>query len=301
MAKALSKYLDPRSLMSLSHTSMTAKYLIEGHFAGAHRSPFHGFAVEFAGHRGYVPGDDVKHLDWRVYFKTGKLAIKQYEQETNFVCHLLIDKSESMLYGSGPVNKLEYAKRLAMCLSYLIVHQSDSVGLATFDEHLCDMLPPSTSITQVYRTATLFDDLVPSRKTDVGKIIMEYASRIRRRGIVIIMSDFFGDNKSLIRALQRLRYDKHEVVLFHILDDYEINFPFEGMTKFIGLEVDWEELTQPENIKKLYLERVSDFMKELRRSCERNRVEHVLCNTAVSPGSMLLGYLNSRRAMIGSK
>jgi len=301
LAKALSKYLDPAALMYLARANMTAKYLVEGQFAGAHRSPFHGFAIEFAGHRGYVPGDDVKHIDWRVYFKTDRLNVKQYEQETNFVCHLLIDKSESMLYGSGDITKLEYAKRLAMCLTYLIVKQSDSVGLATFDERLGDIFPPSTTMTQVYRAAGLFDRLEASQKTDVGRVIMDYAQRIRRRGIVIIMSDFFGDERSLIRAIQRLRYDHHEVVLFHILDDWELRFPFEGATRFVGLEVPDEEMTQPEHIRAQYLERMNGFIRKLRRGCERNRVEHVLVNTTMSPGHMLLGYISSRREMVASK
>ena len=302
MAKALSKYLNARTLMYLAHVKMTAKHLVEGQFAGQHRSPFHGFAIEFAGHRGYVPGDDLKHLDWRVYFKTDRLVIKQYEQETNFVCHLVIDKSRSMHYASGGVSKFEYAKQLAMCLTYLIVKQSDSVGLATFDEKLREVFPPSTSLSQVYRTAQLFDDLEPSEKTDLGRILMDYSQRIRRRGIVIVMSDFFGDQESLMRGLQRLRYDHHEVVLFHILDDYEVRFPFEGMTKFIGLEVpEDEELTQPEQIRRQYLSRINEFLRNLRRTCERNRIEHVLANTAVPQGHMLLGYLNSRRELAGGR
>ena len=301
MPGTLSKYLDPKALIRLGNVDITAKYLVEGHFAGAHRSPFHGFAIEFAGHRGYVPGDDVKHIDWSVYFRTGRLCIKQYEQETNFVCHLLIDKSESMLYGSGAYSKLEYAKRLAMCLTYLIVKQSDAAGLETFDEEIRHQFAPSTAVTQVYRVASLFDDLEPSKKTDMGRILMDYSQRIGRRGIVIILSDFFTELRSLLRGLQRLRYDQHEVVLLHILDDHEIRFPFDGMTKFVGLEVPDEELTQPEHIRRQYLERMNAFLRRLRRTCDRNRVEHVLVNTAVPPGHMLLGYLSSRHEMVAHK
>jgi uncharacterized protein (DUF58 family) len=301
MAKALSKYLDAKALLSLANAKMTARYLVEGQFAGAHRSPFHGFAIEFAGHRGYVPGDDLRHLDWKVYFKTHRLVIKQYEQETNFVCHLLIDTSQSMRYGSGAVTKLEYAKHLAMCLTYLVVKQSDAVGLATFDERLRQVFPASMSLTQVYRTAGLFEDLEPANKTEMGSVLLDYAQRVRRRGIVIILSDFFGDTSALIRGVQRLRYDNHEVVLFHILDDWEIHFPFEGITKFVGLEDDDEELTQPEDIRQQYLDRFQEYLRTLRRSCEGNRVEHVLANTAVPHGHMLMGYLNSRRELVSTK
>jgi uncharacterized protein (DUF58 family) len=301
MSSTLSKYLDPRTLSQLLHAKMSAKYLVEGHYAGQHRSPFYGFAVEFAGHREYVPGDDIKHLDWRVYFKTERLAIKQYEQETNFICHLLIDKSESMQFGSTEMTKLEYAKHLATCLTYLIVRRADAVGLGTFDEQLVDVLPPLTSMSQVFQIAELFENLQPTSKTGIGEVLTDYARRIGRRGIVIIMSDFFGDHDSLMRGIQRLRYDNHEVVLFHILDDSELTFPFEGMTRFIGLETAGDHLTQPENIRQDYLDKMNNFIDTLRRNCDANRVEHVLVNTSVSQGHMLMGYLNSRREMVPQK
>ena len=186
---ALSRYLRPEVLNHLSNRSLKPRQLVEGTLTGDHKSPLHGFAVEFAGHREYVPGDDVRHLDWKVYFRHERHVIKQYEMETNLVCHLMLDVSESMRYGQGDTNKLLYAARLAITLGHLIVKQSDKVGLTLFDEQILDAMKPSNTMAQVLQMATSIDRITPTRKTRIGSSLLDLAARAGRRGIIVVLSD----------------------------------------------------------------------------------------------------------------
>ncbi len=290
----LSRYLDPAVLTRVAGRRLEPRGLVMGNLAGAHKSPNHGFAVEFAGHREYVPGDDPKHLDWRLYFTRDKFFVKQYEMETNFVCHLVLDVSASMRYGEGSHQKLLYASQMAVLLGHAIVKQSDKASLATFDEEVLAFVPPSNSMAQIARMTEHLDAVEPRKKTRMASCLVELAGRMRRREIVMVFSDFFTDLGALEPALERLRYHRHEVVLFQVLHHDELHFDFQGMVKFVGLEVPEEFVTQPQDLREAYLRALSRFNGTLEEICQRNRVERVLVDTGRGMGEVLIDYLNQR-------
>ena len=295
MAKSvLSRYLDPEVLSRITQRHIQPRGLVLGNLAGAHKSPLSGFAVEFAGHREYVPGDDPKHIDWRVYFTREKYFIKQYEMETNFVCHLVLDCSASMRYGEDDQQKLLYAQRMAATLGHAIIRQSDKVSLATFDERVLAIVPPSNSMAQVMRMTEHLDQIVPKQKTRLADCLLELVGQMRRREIVLVFSDFFTPLDDLEPALQRMRYQRHEVVLFQVMHHDELEFDFDGMTKFIGLEIPDEFLAQPEELRSAYLEALDRFNRHFEDVCRRNRVERVLVDTSRDMGEVFIDYLNQR-------
>ncbi len=300
MAKSvLSRYLDAEALGRIAHCRIEPRALVEGNLAGAHASPLSGFAVEFAGHRQYYWGDDPKHIDWRVYFNRQRYVVKQYEMETNFVCHLLLDTSASMRYGEGPEQKLAYAARMAATLAYAIVRQSDKVSLATFDDTVRAFLPPSNSPAQIVRMTEHLDQSRAEHKTHMAECVNELAGRMKRRQIVMILSDFFTELEPLEAALQRLRYQHHEVVLFQILHRDELHFAFDGPVKFVGLEIPEELLARPAEIRRTYLQSLARFQDELEAIGHRNRVERVLVETSRDLGQILADYLNHRGLLRG--
>jgi len=295
MARAiLGKYIQPEVLNRLSRHEFEPRQLVEGNLAGAHKSPFHGFAVEFAGHREYVPGDDLRHLDWKVYYRHDKHFIKQYEMETNFVCHLMLDVSASMRYGAGDGQKLLYASRMAATLGYLIVEQIDKVGLALFDDRVREALPPANGLHQIIRMSELLDAIEPTQKTAIGEAVLEIAGRTGRRGIVILLSDFFVDLDDLEKALQRLRYERHEVVCFQIMHHDELDFRIPGMVRFEGLEDDDRFLTRPDDVRAAYLEALTRFRERIETVCESNQCELVLCDTSRPMAELFADYLQQR-------
>ena len=290
----LSRYLDPEVLGRIANRRIEPRGLVLGNLAGAHKSPLSGFAVEFAGHREYVWGDDPKHIDWRIYFNRGRYFIKQYEMETNFVCHLLLDASASMRYGEGHQQKFRYACRMVATLAYAIIRQSDKVSLATFDRQVRGFVPPSNSMAQMVRITEHLDDTKPARETRLAECLTELASRTKRREIVIVVSDFFTDLGSLEAALQRMRYHRHEVVLLQTLHHDELDFQFDRMTKFVGLEVPEELVTQPDELRRAYLAALAEFNDRLEDVCRRNRIERVLVDTSRDMGQVFVDYLNQR-------
>jgi len=290
----LSRYLDPGVLNKISGRAVTPRGLVMGNLAGAHKSPLHGFAVEFAGHREYSWGDDPKHIDWRVYFTRDKYFIKQYEMETNFVCHLVLDVSASMRYGEDTQQKLLYASQLAATLGYAIVRQSDKVSLSTFDNRVRGYIPPGNSVTQIHRMTEHLDEIEPREKTSMEDCLTELVGRMGRRQIVMIFSDFFTDVDALEPVLQRLRYQQHEVVLFHVLHHDEVSFEFEDMIKFVGLEVSEEILMQPTDLRAAYLAALERYTFRLEGVCQRNRIERVALDTSRGMGEALADYLNQR-------
>jgi len=290
----LSRYLNPEVLSRIAGRRIEPRGLVLGNLAGAHKSPLSGFAVEFAGHREYVWGDDPKHIDWRVYFKRGRYVVKQYEMETNMVVHFILDVSASMRYGEGLEQKLEYASQMIAALGYAIIHQTDKVSLATFDDEVRGIVAPSNSMAQVLRMTELLDQSEPVNKTSMADCLTELSGRMKRREIVLIFSDFFGDPAALEPPLQRMRYNRHEVVLFQVMHHDELSFEFEDMTKFVGLEIPEELLAQPEQIRRAYLRAVERFNGRLEEMCQRNRIERVLVDTSQNMGMVLADYLNQR-------
>lgn len=296
MAKSvLSRYLDPEVLTHVADRPIEPRGLVIGNLAGAHKSPMAGFAVEFAGHREYVPGDDPKHVDWRVYYTRDKYFVKQYELETNFVCHLVLDVSESMRYGEGRQQKLLYAAQLATTLGYSIVRQTDKVSFATFDTLVRGYVPASNSMDQIVRMTQHLDEITPTNKTRMTDCLFDLAARMGRREIVMLFSDFFVDDlEDLEQAIQRLRYNKHEVVLFQTLHHDELAFEFDGMIKFIGLEVPDELLAQPDDLRRGYLAALNRFNNELDELAQRNRCELLRIDTSRNLAEGLIDYLNKR-------
>ena len=295
MAKqALSRYLDPDLLNRIADRVFEPRDLVLGSLAGSHRSPLAGFAVEFAGHREYVPGDDPKHIDWRVFFNRDKYFVKQYALETNLVCHLVVDVSTSMQYGSANQQKLYYACQLATLLSYLIVRQSDQVSLCLLDDELREFLPPSNSPAQLVRATQCLQQITPVDKTDLSGPLNDLAARIGRQEIVIIMSDFFTDLDALEDALGRLRYARHEVVLFHLLHADELQFNLRGLTRFVGLETDDELHVEPQDIRNAYLHALVKFQGTLADIAQRHRCELIQVNTQQSIAEVLVDYPQQR-------
>ncbi|HMO66919.1 MAG TPA: DUF58 domain-containing protein [Verrucomicrobiota bacterium] len=286
--------LDPAALAHAEQLGLFARHVVEGYLAGEHKSPFHGFATEFAEHREYAQGDDLRHLDWKLLGRTDRYYIKQYEQETNFVAHLLVDGSESMRYGSGTPTKLQYARQLAACLAYLILHQRDAVAVGLFDAALKAHLPRSNSratLNTIMNQLAAFD---PGAGTNVGGVLHEMAAQTPRRGLMLVVSDFFDDEDAVIAGLQHLRFIGHEVVCFHVLDAAELEFPFDGNVEFVGLEGIAPLQTRAHELRRAYLAELGAFRQRLRAGCDRNQAHYVEVNTTRPLREVLGNYLAFR-------
>ena len=289
-----SRFLDPETLQKMGSLDIVAREVVEGLRVGVHKSPLHGFSTEFVHHRQYVPGDNLRHIDWRVYGRTQRYYVKLYEAETNFDAHLLLDASSSMRYGSGPVSKLEYAKFMIASLAYLIVHQHDSVGLGVFDSKLRRYLKPSGSPGIVHEIAHELEIAEPEPRTDIGELLHEFAMRLKRRGLVMLFSDMFDDIGKFVTGLDHLRFGGHNVTVFHILDPAELTFPFNGTCKFSGLEGMDEVLTEPQRVREAYLDELKKMIDGIRGACERAHADYVLVDTSHPVDEVLSAYLISR-------
>ena len=290
------KYLDPRTLAKLQGLELRARSIVEGYVAGAHRSPYHGFSVEFAEHREYVPGDDLRFVDWKAYGKTDRIYLKQYEEETNLVCYLLLDLSESMTYQSAdaPLSKLDYARSVAASLAYLVLQQQDGVGLTTFDADVRTLIKPSSHPTHLKQMLHAMEAAPTQSKTSLGPIFHDLAERFKKRGVVVVLSDLFDDPATLLAGLKHFRHRRHEVILFHVLDPAEMDFPFKNLTMFKGLEGLPEMLVDPQALRKAYLGEFEAFTKELRKGCHAQRVDYVPLRTDKPLDLALSTYLAAR-------
>jgi len=287
--------LDPAAVASGEALGLAARMIMEGYRVGDHRSPFHGFAIEFAQHREYSMGDDVRHLDWKVLGRTDRYYIKQYQQDTNFVCHLLIDGSESMNYGGGNVTKLQYAKILSACLSYIVLHQRDAISLNMFDTEIRDQFSRTDNPGKIHDIMRKLSGFKATNETRLGKVMNDLAGQTRPRSIVVVISDLFDDEAAFQTNIERLRFQKSEVIVFHVLDKDEMEFPFTGTVKFIGLEKAGELQTSPAAIRKSYLKSFDEFRARVRRICDRTGSHYVLANTSVPIGETLSEYLAFRQ------
>ncbi|HEX3450424.1 MAG TPA: DUF58 domain-containing protein [Isosphaeraceae bacterium] len=293
------KYLDPHTLASLEGLDLQARMVVEGYVAGMHPSPYHGFSVEFAEHREYVPGDDIRHVDWKVWSKTDKLYLKQYEEETNLLTYLLLDTSESMAYASGDnVTKLQYAQIIAASLSYLILQQQDSVGLVVYDDAVRRYLKPAGQTSQLKEILRLLDVTPAREKSDLGLVFNDLAERFKKRGVVVVLSDLFDDVSRIITGLKHFRHRRHEVIVFHVLDPAELDFPFRDTTLFKGLEGMPEILTDPHALKRAYQVELGLFLEELEKGCRMVDIDYVPLRTDQSLDVALSSYLASRSARI---
>lgn len=290
----LYRYVDAELLDRLEHRPLQPRDLVLGNLAGGHKSPLAGFAVEFAGHREYVPGDEPKHVDWRVYFKREKLFIKQYELETNFVCHLVLDVSASMTYGEGDQQKLQAAIRLLTSLAYRMVLQRDKVALYLAGERLLPMLSPSNTMPHLVQLAQQLESLQVQPLARLGTDLAELADVCGRRAIVMVFSDGLGDHVSLERGIQRLRFQRNEVVLFQVVHGDECTFPFVGDFEFEGLEGDLTLLGNGEDMRQAYLQAWAEHQRGLTDLCHRNGAELVTIRTDQSLARQVTLYLDQR-------
>jgi uncharacterized protein (DUF58 family) len=288
------RYLDPDVIQKIGSLELVAREVVEGLRVGMHKSPLRGFSTEFVHHRAYVPGDNLRHIDWRVYGRTQRYYVKLFEAETNFDANLLLDASSSMHYGSGRVTKLEYAKHMAACLAYLIVRQRDSVGLGVFDDQLRQYVAPKGSTSVIRDIAKALEETRPEPRTDIAGQLNSFALRLRRRGVVLLFSDLFDKVEDFVKGLDHLRFCGHNVTVFHVMDPYELTFPFLGTRRFKGLEAPAEILTEPRRIRSAYLEELNKFFVQIRRSCERSHSDYVLVDTSRPIDEVLSEYLIGR-------
>jgi uncharacterized protein (DUF58 family) len=296
MAEDPQKYLDPLVLAKVRSLELKARLIVEGYLSGMHKSPYHGFSVEFAQHREYVPGDDIKHIDWKVYGRTGRFYLKQYEEETNLVLWILLDTSESMRYGSGPVTKYDYACMTAAALAYLTIHQTDSVGFVTFDSQVRSFLKPSSQPSHLKEIVHLMNRGCGDQKTSLAPIFHDLAERINRRSILVLISDLFDEPATILAGLKHLRYKRHEVAVMNVMDAAEMDFPFQEATLFRGLEQYPELLTDPRSLRDGYLAEVDAFLTEMRHGCRNQNVDFVQLRTDHNLGVALSSYMAHRLA-----
>ncbi len=289
-------HLLPHVVAKLANMELRARLVVEGFIAGLHRSPYHGFSVEFAEHRPYMPGDEIRHVDWKIYGRTDRFYIKQYEEETNLKAYLVLDTSRSMTYASpGEVTKLEYAASLAASLAYLMIQQQDAVGLTLFDESISAFMPPHATRAYLQQILVALQTLRGGGGTAAGRSLHLVAERIRRRGLVIILSDLFDDPDQVLAAFKHFRHKKNEVIVMHVLDPLERSFAFGEDAAFEDLETEERMVTQPWHVRRAYAEALQSFVGRYKRECREHQIDYVLLDTRTPFDVALMEYLSKRR------
>ena len=290
------KYLDPNILSRVGPLDVVARQVVEGVRIGMHRSPSRGISSEFTAYRQYVPGDDVQHVDWKAYARSNRYYVKLYEAETNFVANLLLDVSGSMTYGSGGITKLEYAKYLAASLAYLVIDQGDSAGVGLFDGELQQYIQPSSGMGVLVDISRELERVEPKPRTRVGAVLDNFAHRMSRRGVAVLLSDMLDSTDEFVSGINHLRFRGHNVVVFHVLHEEELTFPFQRNTLFRGLEeAELEIMTEPMALRKSYLAALDAFQRRVRTICTRGGVDYVPLNTSDYLDAALSGYIASRQ------
>ncbi len=291
------RFLHPEAIKRISRLELRARHIVEGFLSGMHRSPYFGQSVEFRQHREYAPGDDLRHVDWKVWARQDRLYVKQFEEDTNLRCTLLVDVSNSMAYGNGPLNKYEYACTVASSLAYLILKQNDAVGCYAFDEAVRAHVPIRSRNNHIHSIIESLDVSQPRDKTDMYTVFRNVAESSPRRGMMVLVSDLLADPSGTIRGLKLLRQRGHDCLVFHIMDDDELDFPFSGPTRFEGLESLETLNCNPRALREGYLEALQGFLEEIRRACASNTVDYALIRTSQSLDAALATYLSNRHGM----
>src|SRR6516162_3206400 len=290
------KYLKPAVIQQVARLDLRARFIVEGFLAGLHASPFHGFSVEFSEHRKYVPGDDIKDLDWNIYAKTERYYVKKFEAETTVSGYLAMDLSASMAYTyRQELTKFDYAICLAAALGYLMIHQQDPVGLVTFDTCIRASLPPRSKRTQLGTMLAVLANLKPSGPTDVGQCLHQLAAMIRNRSLVMLFSDLLTDPGPVLQSLHHLRHRGNEIILFHILDEAEVHFPFEGIIEFQDVEQPQRLTLDARGMRTDYLSAIGEFREQYRTECAKANIDYVTMDTSVSFDKALMEYLLKRQ------
>lgn len=312
------RFLNPTILAQIGNLELIARYVVEGFISGLHKSPYHGFSVEFSQYRQYMPGDDTKHIDWKVYGRTDRYYIKQFEEETNLNCYILLDTSESMAHpspedldeiealsqdestGAGePLSKLRYASFLIASLSYFMAKQRDAVGFAYFDDKVHQYLPARSSASHMHSILLTLENLQTEKQTRIGEPLHQIAERLTKRGLVILISDLYDDNPDeVIDGLEHLRYDGHEVIVFHVLSEQEVAFEFDKLIRFVDSETDQEIITTPKVIQESYLSNFNEFIHHYRATLNQSDIDYNIINTSTPIDRSLSSYLAKRQGFI---
>lgn len=291
------RFLHPEAISRISRLQLRARYIVEGFLSGMHRSPYFGQSVEFRQHREYAPGDDLRHVDWKVWARQDRLYVKQFEEDTNMRCTLLVDVSNSMKYGNGPLNKYEYASTVAASMAYLILRQNDAVGSVAFDERIRQIVPVRSKRNHLQAVIDSMNVSTPADKTDMLTIMRGVAEKDSRRGMMILISDLLTDVDTMLKGIRMLRQRGHDVMVFHIMDDDELDFPFNGPTRFEGMESLASVNCNPRALRDGYLESLNEFLEDVRHGCAKNQVEYALIRTSQSLDAALATYLGNRMGL----
>ena len=297
MTQDYRRFLLPEAISRIARLEVRARHIVEGFLSGLHRSPYYGQSVEFVQHREYVPGDDLRRIDWKVWSKTDKYYIKQYEEDTNLRTTLLVDLSESMQFGPGTMTKFDYGCTIAAALAYLLLRQQDSVGLVAFDSDVRTRVPCRSKRNHLHSILAALAAESPDHKTDIYSILQQVAEAQSQRGMVVVISDLFVERDGLFRGLKLLRHRGHDVLLFHVLDDQELDFDYSGTTRFEGMEDMGQLVCDPKGLREGYLEAVKDFLGSLRRHCSRNTIDYQVIRTSDHLDAALSHYMNHRIGM----
>ena len=291
------KFLQPEIVAQLNSMLLRAKMVVEGSIIGKHRSPYHGFSVEFAEHRSYGFGDEIRHIDWKLFGKTDRLYIKRYEEETNLSAHLILDISNSMLYGSKKITKLKYANSLIASLAYLMINQQDATGLVQFSNKINRFILPKSRPSHLNVILSQLNDNLTEPDTNIEPVLHEMAERISKRGLIVLCSDLMDDPEKIINGLKHFRHKKQEVIVFHIFDRKEFEFDFKSRIKFLDMETKQEIDSEPWHIRDSYTKLVSDLQKYFRRNCRKNLIDYIPVFSDQSLESCIIEYLNKRKKL----
>jgi len=288
------RFLDPTILSKISNMELRARTVVEGFIYGLHRSPYRGFSVEFAEYREYAPGDDTRFIDWKVYARSDRYYLKEFEEETNLNCHILLDTSASMKYAGAGLSKLEYGSYLAACLGYLIFQQRDGVGLMTFDNAVRQFIPARNRRGHLLTILRHLENIQPAEETELALPLHQIAESINKKGLIILISDLLDDPESVLAGLQHIRFKGHDLIVFNVMDDSELNFPFQNATKFIDMESPTEYMAIPSMVREKYMERLEAHIDAFKKGCGQLHADYHVLNTSQPLDFALFSYLTHR-------
>ena len=291
------KYLSNDAISKLENLQIKAKKVVEGFIVGLHKSPYHGFSVEFSDHRAYGPGDEIRHIDWKLWAKTNRFFVKRYEEETNLKAHLIIDQSNSMGYTSHNITKLEYSKILAASFSYMLIKNQDAVGMYLFDSKIKKSIMPRSTRSHLGVLLSEMEKIIPQKDTNIARALHECADKTNKKGLVILISDLMDDQAKVLSGLKHFLYKGHEVIVFHILDPKEITFDFDERVRFKDLELGTDIITDPRQIKNIYQKNMKKFINFYRKNCGENRIDYIQISTNQPIDTALTEYLAKRKKL----
>ncbi|MFQ6041267.1 MAG: DUF58 domain-containing protein [Candidatus Poribacteria bacterium] len=301
------RFLDPNILAKIANMELISKFVVEGFISGLHKSPYHGFSVEFAQYRPYMPGDELRYIDWKVFARTDRYYVKQFEEETNLSCYLLLDTSGSMGYKSDGLTKLEYGSFLTASLAYFMIRQRDAVGFVHFDESLNEFFPAKSSAAHLHDILVALEKIEPGTQSSIAEPLHRIADRLSKRSLVILISDLYDKYterpidevvETVMDGLAHLRYDGHEVIVFNVFDHQEVEFKFERLMRFVDMETDEEITTRPEVIRGGYLAQIKEFTGKMKSECSMKAIDYNVLDTSIPLDFALLSYLAKREGLM---